>query len=193
VYLYGGEQNGVWDNHTLDAGGSVARYDAPALVLGASNVSFASVRNNLFMNFSDVAGWAGKALITGADTEGSMSSPRIAKADYNAWSNPLASGTGRYLSGIVSGAAGAHDVTAAPRLTGEVPQVPARIDEGSIWSRTYGVSQLLADSRQLYTPAAGSPLVDKGDPADGAGNDIGAIGAGAANAADKFGRVMEAN
>jgi hypothetical protein len=193
VYLYSGEQNVVWDNNTLDAGGAVARYDAPALVLGSSGVSFASVRNNLFMNFSDAAGWAGKALIAGSDTEGSMSSPRIAKADYNAWSNPLADGTARYLSGIVAGTAGAHDVTAAPQLTGDVPQVPARIDEGSIWSRTYGVSQLLAYYRMLYTPAAGSPLIDKGDPADGAGTDIGAIGAGAAAAADKFGRVMDTN
>jgi hypothetical protein len=48
--------------------------------------------------------------------------------------------------------------------------------------------QILAYYRQVYMPAAGSPLVDAGDPMEGAGNDIGAIGAGADNALDKFGR-----
>jgi hypothetical protein len=39
----------------------------------------------------------------------------------------------------------------------------------------------------MYAPAAGSPLTDKGDPADGAGTDIGAIGSGAGDPADQFG------
>jgi hypothetical protein len=33
-------------------------------------------------------------------------------------------------------------------------------------------------------------LIDAGDPADGAGTDIGAVGAGAADAKDLFGKVM---
>jgi len=49
------------------------------------------------------------------------------------------------------------------------------------------VKEILARYRMRYTPKAGSPLIDKGDPAGGAGNDIGAVGAGATNAADKLG------
>jgi hypothetical protein len=39
-------------------------------------------------------------------------------------------------------------------------------------------------------PKAGSPAIDAGDPADGAGNDVGAVGSGDPHAADKFGRVL---
>ena len=49
------------------------------------------------------------------------------------------------------------------------------------------VSSVLALYRTHYTPQAGSPLIDAGDPAGGAGNDIGAVGAGTSNANDKFG------
>jgi len=38
-------------------------------------------------------------------------------------------------------------------------------------------------------PKVGSPVIDQGDPTPfGAGNDIGAIGNGTANAADLFGK-----
>jgi hypothetical protein len=44
----------------------------------------------------------------------------------------------------------------------------------------------------MYTPAAGSPLIDAGDPADDMGGarntDIGAIGAGNVHPQDQFGR-----
>jgi hypothetical protein len=40
------------------------------------------------------------------------------------------------------------------------------------------VSQILARFREIYTPAEGSPLTDAGDPADGAGTDIGPISVG---------------
>jgi hypothetical protein len=192
VFLYGGEQNVVFDNNTMDVGGATGRFNAPALVLGSADVSYASVRNNAFVHFSNVSGY-GQSLIAGGQSEGSIGSPRIAKADYNAWDNPLAGSSKHYATGIVSGSAGGHDINADAEFAGEVPEIPSRIDEGSVWSRTYGVSKVLAYYRSLYTPAAGSPLIDAGDPADGAGNDIGAVGAGTANAADKFGRVLEAN
>jgi hypothetical protein len=98
-----------------------------------------------------------------------------------------------YMPSIVAGTAGGHDVTTDPMFNGPVPQAPYQIDEGSVWLRQYGVSQVLSYYRALYTPRAASPLVDTGDPADGAGNDIGAIGAGTANANDKFGQVMDPN
>jgi len=191
LLLYSGEQNVVFDNNTIDAGGAIAQFDAPALAIG-SGVQLASVRNNVFTQFSSVS-WGNRSLIAGAKAESSVGGARVSKADYNAWHNPLATNTGRYMPGIVAGTAGTYDVAGNPLFVGAVPQVPSQIDEGSMWTRKYGVSKLLLYYRSLYTPGPGSPLVDAGDPTDGAGNDIGAIGAGAANAADKFGTVMEGN
>lgn len=43
----------------------------------------------------------------------------------------------------------------------------------------------------MYTPSAGSPLIDQGDPSDDTGGthntDIGAVGSGNAHADDLFG------
>jgi hypothetical protein len=84
----------------------------------------------------------------------------------------------------------AHDVVlaggAAAMLT-DPPITSCDWDDAALWTRAMTVRQLLAQYRHRYTPAAGSPLIDKGDPAGGTGNDIGAVGAGAPNAADKFG------
>ena len=70
--------------------------------------------------------------------------------------------------------------------------VPFPIGDGEIWLRHVTVSQILALYRGIYTPAAGSPLVDAGDPADDTGGarntDIGAVGAGNAHPDDQFGR-----
>jgi hypothetical protein len=144
----------------------------------------------VFTQFSATRGWASPALVAGARSESSVSG-RVAKADYNAFFNPATS-TAHYAPGIVS-SLGGHDVTGDPMFAGKTPQVPFAVAEGAIWLRTYGVSKLLTYYRSLYAPRAGSPLVDAGDPADGDGNDIGAIGAGKPNPADKFGLVMQAN
>jgi hypothetical protein len=188
VLLYGGEQGVVFDSNTFDAGGAVGSYGAPAIVLGSPGVGLASLRNNVFTQFDGT-----HALIAGADGESSVGSPRVAEADYNAWHNPLAGGTARYLPGLVAGTAGAHDVVADPDFAGDVPQVPYLIDEGMVWTRSYGVSQVLAHYRALYTPSTGSPLIDAGDPADGAATDIGAVGAGTNDPDDKLGRTMTPN
>ena len=47
---------------------------------------------------------------------------------------------------------------------------------------------MLARFRELYTPAADSPLIDAGDPADGPDVDIGAVGGGRPHQDDRFGR-----
>jgi hypothetical protein len=186
-YLYGSERDVTFDHNTIDAGGEVGAYDAPAIVLGA-NVSLASLRDNAFTRF---AATHGRPLVAGPAGEAAASSPRIAKADYNAWYNPRATQLGHYLGGLVAGAPGGHDVTGDPQFSADVPEVPYQIDEGAVWLRQYGVSQVLAHYRALYTPGAGSPLIDAGDPADGPGTDIGAVGAGTADPADKFGKVMQ--
>ncbi|MCW5805847.1 MAG: hypothetical protein KIT31_25980 [Deltaproteobacteria bacterium] len=188
LLLFTGEQGIAFDNNTVDAGGSTARFDGAALSL-APGVSLSSLRNNVFTQFSNVT-WAGRALIAGTKTE-SSGGPRVASADYNAFHNPLATNTSHYLPGLVANTAGPHDVSADPSFDPAVPQLPARIDEGSLWRRTYGVSHLLRYYRALYTPRPGSPLIDAGDPTDGPGADIGAIGAGTPHASDRFGTVMQ--
>ncbi|MBV8879603.1 MAG: hypothetical protein JO332_06565, partial [Planctomycetaceae bacterium] len=51
-------------------------------------------------------------------------------------------------------------------------------DDADIKSGKVTVAEILGRFRELYTPAEGSPLVDAGDPADGAGADIGPVAAG---------------
>jgi hypothetical protein len=58
----------------------------------------------------------------------------------------------------------------------------------AIYKRTLTAANVLSAYRARYMPQAGSPLVDAGDPAAGAGNDIGAIGAGQPHADDRFGQ-----
>ena len=72
----------------------------------------------------------------------------------------------------------------------QTPPLDLPYDEAD---RRLGQAQRLAACcamlRELYTPGAQSPLVDAGDPADGVGADIGAIGVGVANPGDRFGGV----
>ncbi len=189
LFFYGDEQNLVFENNTIDAGGATGLYDAPAIVLASATVSLTSLRNNAFVHFGATS-WGSKALISAGRSEATVSSPRIANADYNAWYNPLASASSHYMSGLISGTPGTHDVVDDPGFAGAVPQVPYAIDEGAVWRRTYGVSQVLGYYRQLYTPSFGSPLIDAGSDT---GRDIGAIGAGTAHAEDLFGLVLDTN
>lgn len=194
VLIYGSENRLVFDNNTIDAGGQVGGHDAPSVVVRSSGLLFGSLRNNVFSQSIDTrADWLSHSYVSGDLPEATIASPRIAVADYNAWYNPNATTTGRYAPGIVAGTAGTHDVTAPPLFTGDVPQAPYMIDEGMVWQRTYKVSQVLNYYRALYTPRPGSPLIDHGDPADGPGNDIGAVGAGVPHVADKFGLVLTPN
>jgi hypothetical protein len=68
--------------------------------------------------------------------------------------------------------------------------LPFPVPDDDVWNRELRVSQILADYRVRYTPAPASPLIDRGDPADGAGVDIGAIEAptGLPRVDDQFGR-----
>jgi hypothetical protein len=189
--MYESEQNVIFDHNTIDAGGAVAGFDAPAIVLGAPTVSMASLRNNVFTGFSMTNTlFPTPSLISASTSEATVSAPRVALADYNAWDNPLATGDADYMPGIVGGTVGAHDLTGDPMFVGPVPQAPYQIDEGMVWLRQYGTSQVLSYYRALYTPMNGSPLIDAGDPSEGSGNDIGAIGAGASDPNDKFGLVL---
>jgi len=111
----------------------------------------------------------------------------VTSADYNGWFNPLAPSTARYLAGIVANTAGEHDVTGNPLFSGPA-EIPYRVSEGCIWSGGCTARQVLSHYREIYRPATGSPLIGAGDPADGAGTFIGAIGADDTNPIDRFGR-----
>jgi hypothetical protein len=165
-------------NNTFDGGGAIGKFNASAIVIGTGSL-FASVRNNVFTGFSDVGAGFADAIVSGP--AGGLTS-----ADYNDWYNPLATMTSAYSAGLVTGNPGAHDVTSDPRFAG-TPEMPYQISDGCVWSRTYTTSQVLTDYREMYSPATGSPLVDAGDSGDGAGTDIGAIGAGVRDPKDLFG------
>jgi hypothetical protein len=186
IQVYGGESGLVIYNNTFDVGGSTGDFDAPAFSIGAGSL-FQSIRNNLFTNFSDIKASNGHAFVSTAD--GTVSAPRVSSADYNAFYNPLAPSSIRYLSGIVQNAPGAHDVQADPRLSG-ANEIPFKISQGCIWLGQDTTGRVLSHYRDLYRPAAGSPLINAGNPADGAGTAIGVIGPDTSNPVDLFGRVV---
>jgi len=86
---------------------------------------------------------------------------------------------------------GKVDEQADPKFNGPLPdKFPFSDDE--IKSGKVTVSKILAFYRTAYSPGAESPLVGTGDPAEGVGTNIGAIGAGKESVADRFGRFGRA-
>lgn len=101
-------------------------------------------------------------------------------ADYNAFFDPAQS--------YSDGASPSNDITGVdPSLTEPVEGAPFDLDEVGVWKRTLTVPTILGVYRMRYSPQAGSPVIDAGDPAGGSGNDIGAVGAGEPNVDDRFG------
>src|ERR1043166_3592757 len=82
---------------------------------------------------------------------------------------------------------GKIDEQADPKFVGPLPKTFPFSDE-DIKARKVGVAKMLSRYREAYTPAPGSPLIGGGDPADGAGTSIGAIGAARPSNHDRFGR-----
>jgi hypothetical protein len=121
--------------------------------------------------------------------------PRLRYADYNDFFNPDAADQTNYglsVAGVAPGTPGfgMHDVggfngRVNPNFT-QPTAVPFPFVPQDIWSRTKKVSDVLSTYRAMYTPAAGSPLLGAGDPQDGIGGNIGAVGNG--EPADQFGR-----
>jgi hypothetical protein len=99
--------------------------------------------------------------------------------NYNFFDNPQ--------NNYSDGRRPANDATGDAMLTSP-PTRSFDLDKSVVWTRGTSTAAILALYRMRYLPRAGSPLIDTGDPAGGAGNDIGAVGAGTANANDKFGQ-----
>jgi hypothetical protein len=176
-------------NNTFDAGGKdLARpWHVPAVEIG-SNAFLASLRNNAFVhhptNFSN-----GTAIIRPGFTEkATMPGPaRLDYADYNLFFNPEAKAQRNYAVSVKGEAGFAkHDVNAAPKFQGPVPKAFPFSDD-DIRARKVSVAKILAHYRAAYSPAPGSPLLAAGDPADGVGSFIGAVGPGKDAPLDRFG------
>jgi len=69
------------------------------------------------------------------------------------------------------------------------PPISFPFSDSSIDSGATTVAAILQYYRIAYTPQIGSPVIDAGDPADGPGVDIGAVGAGMTDPNDLFGRI----
>jgi hypothetical protein len=179
-------------NNVMDGGGTFMQFTgAPISVSSGSFLG--SLRNNVFYNF---ASRIGTPALGGAQGE-STSPPllRLRYSDYNDFFNPDADNQTNYGLGVVglspgSAGYGQHDLGGFnghvnPRFT-QPTVLPFPFAPEEIWTRAKKVSDVLATYRAMYTPASGSPLIGTGDPQDGPGTNIGAVGNG--EPADQFGR-----
>jgi hypothetical protein len=192
LHLLYNVDNVQFHNNTVDGGGAFMGFDGPPISV-TSGSFLGSVRNNVFYNY---AGLSGKPVLAGEFDE-STTPPlaRLRYSDYNDFYNPDAPNQTNYGLGVVGVAPGAagygmHDLGGLnghvnPKFT-QPTVLPFPFRAEDIWSRAKKVSDVLSTYRMMYTPAARSPLIGAGDPQDGSGGNIGAIGNG--EAADQFGR-----
>jgi MYXO-CTERM domain-containing protein len=187
---YLGETGLTVYNNTFDGGGTTASFAGPFLAMtGGSQVR--SFRNNLITFASNMLNSnPGVTAIQGGASS-------YLYADYNSFYSPDNSNKTNYDFSP----AGAHDVSGTGALgvaNGQLSATPfagARvtaddtkniertiegvIDESAVWQGMQGISRVLAIFRERYTPKAGSPVIDRGDPQDndsqGRKADIGAI------------------
>jgi hypothetical protein len=197
-------------NNTMDAADC---YNPPGAGVSVPELEvIKSVRNNVFSRMSYESGFAVVASFSYAnqvpDKPQMDSGPaRMLYADYNAFSNFHAQFPHNYGLSVagkserVDDGFAAHDLgnkdlknqQADPMLTGPLPIVFPFSDD-DLSTRAVTVCQVLAYYRKLYAPVQGkSGLIDVGDPADGPGADIGAIGAGTPHPDDLFGTVCPAD
>src|SRR5262249_14412587 len=126
---------------------------------------------------------------------------RLGYADYNLFCSPSAKFRRNYLLSVPGKTerkdagfglndlprGGKIDEQADPHFQGPIPK-GFPFSDAEVKTRTVGGSRMLAFYREAYAPAAGSPLLGAGDPADGEGTYIGAIGAARLSDQDRFGR-----
>jgi hypothetical protein len=194
-------------NNTLDGAGYCYDITGRAISMDENSV-LASLRSNIFFNLPADNGantamvGPGQDLNFQPEAKGDPGPVALGYADYNLFFNPRAAHIDNYgvsvagLTERVSPGFALHDAPAMgekdaqvdPQLTGPLPTVWPFSDDDII-AGNVNVCQILAFYRGLYTPKPGSPAIDSGDPADGTGVDIGAVGAGTDDPADRFGRL----
>jgi hypothetical protein len=165
----------------------------------------ASLRNNAFYDHPTNF-YGGSATVRPGFTE-KKTSPgpaRLGYADYNLFFNPDAKEKQNYAISVkdkterADAGFGKHDIPVGgeknaqvdPKFVGPIPKRFPFQDE-DIRSGKVTVSQILAHYRAVFTPAEDSPLIRGGDPADGSGSYVGAVGAGKNPPNDYFGRLSE--
>jgi hypothetical protein len=199
--IYKGDDIQIYNN-TFDAGGKdLARpWHVPAIEVGADGF-VASLRNNAFVRHPTRFSAGSATIRPGFSEKKTEPGPaRLGYADYNLFDNPDAAEKDNYALSVAGKteridagfalhdvpAKGAKDEQAAPRFKGPLPtRFP--FDDEEIRARKVTVAHILAHYREAYTPGEGSPLLNAGDPADGAGSFIGAVG-GKDTPNDYFGR-----
>lgn len=146
-----------------------------------------TVRNNAFIRFNHQDKYIRHAqAMYSPQWEEAPSVPppnRVGYIDYNLYFSPAAKTHRLYNLGVEGKAEkdagfGKHDqVEVDPKFKGPLPTV-FPFDDADIKAGKVTVAQMLAKFREIYAPAEGSPLIGAGDPADGAGTDIGAVRSG---------------
>jgi hypothetical protein len=165
-----------------------------------------SLRNNAFCNMRLPKYFTlPPAVVRPSWQEKEVSDPdRLGYADYNLFHNPDAKNPKHYTLSVAGKTqrkdagfalndvpkAGEIDAEADPKFAAKSPKEFPFTDAEIITGKVT-VSEMLAHFRKLYTPGKDSPLIDAGDPADGPGVDIGAIGAGKEDKQDRFGKFAE--
>lgn len=188
-------------NNVFDGGGWL---NVPAVEV-ASGAFVKSLRNNVFYNFAHEDRYykGPQAMIRVAwnDEAADQKPPRLGYADYNLFYSPQAKAKRNYRLSVADkterkdAGFGLNDVPrggkvneqAEPKFKGPIPEAFPFSDE-DINSGKVTVSKILAFYREAYSPAVGSPLIGAGDPAEGNGTNIGAIGAAKPSSLDGFGR-----
>jgi hypothetical protein len=182
-------------NNTFDGGGKelVRPWHVPAIEVG-SEAFLASLRNNAFVNHPTRFA-SGTAIVRPGFSE-KKTSPgpaRLGYADYNLFHNPDAAEKDHYALTVtgkterVDDGFAKHDVSREPKFAGPIPdRFPFRDDD--ILAHKVTVPAILAHYLAAYAPTADSSLLKAGDPADGAGSYIGAVGGGTDTPKDHFGR-----
>jgi hypothetical protein len=186
-------------SNSFDGGGTMMRMKGPLLAVGPG-AGVASFRNNIVFHFPFAQGQE-RAALRGAPGEALDPSPaRLGYADYNLFFNPDSAGARNYALAVpdltlrVDPGFAANDALPNGPLNEQVDPALAGSTEGCFpWSDediklgNVTVSEMLASYRAVYTPSAGSPALNSGDPADGAGTSIGAVG-DSTHDSDRFGR-----
>src|SRR5262245_57171482 len=188
-------------NNVFDGGGWM---NVPAVEV-APGAFVKSLRNNVFYNFVHkdryYKGPQGMIRAAWNDDSADKKPPRLGYADYNLFFSPKAQVRRNYLLSVADKVerqdagfgrndvprGGKVDEQADPKFKGPVPAAFPFSDD-DVKSGKVTVSKILAFYREAYSPGADSPLVGAGDPADGEGTNIGAVGARGKSAADRFGR-----
>jgi hypothetical protein len=187
-------------NNTLDGGG--ANFVLNGAAVSVADTCFVdSLRSNAILGFPFMRNDHGEAAIRPGITESIDPPPaRLAYADYNLFYNPQSATQRNYGLSVAnrilrkdsgfalhdSHAMGPPDEQVDPGFVGSSAACfPYSDDDIKAGSTT--VSQMLAGFRSAYTPRPGGPLLGNGDPADGDGNSIGAVGDGTLSG-DQFGK-----